>query len=236
MKYIDVRKDMSVKVTLHDNVTYTGKVLGMDSDCKAVCVEFENNKRSWFYEGNRVTSLASVEHLDGEVSNTSKSKVNKIPKFDKSLLDSDYFKEYFHTLVDKYREEYMPYGGIESIDVHSNGRIVIKDSYGNKGVSKCHRNDAFNIEVGLRLAFQRLVDDQSFIPKDGDSYFAVTYPMCDIVEVVYLDGEFTCLLDKTMGNCFRTKSGAEKHKEDVFKQFEKILEYSGGLANAESHK
>ena len=229
MKYVDVRKGMGVKVTLSDNVTYTGKVLGMDSDCKAVCVEFEN-KDSWFYEGDKVTSLASVEPLDGEVSNIS-SKVHKIPKFDKSLMDSDSFKEYFHTLVDKYREEYLPYDVIESIDVHSNGRIVIRDSSGNKGVSKCHRNDAFNIEVGLRLAFQRLVDSQTFIPRTGDTYYAVTYPTCDIVEAVYLDGELTCLLEKTMGNCFRTKSGAEKHKEEMVKKFEKILEYSGGLVN-----
>ena len=132
MKYVDVRKGMGVKVTLSDNVTYTGKVLGMDSDCKAVCVEFEN-KDSWFYEGDKVTSLASVEPLGEEVSSTPKSEVHKIPKFDKSLMDSDSFKEYFHTLVDKYREEYLPYDVIESIDVHSNGRIVIRDSSGNKG-------------------------------------------------------------------------------------------------------
>ena len=43
MKYIDVRKGMDVKVTLSDNVQYSGKVVGLDSDYKSVCVEFENN-------------------------------------------------------------------------------------------------------------------------------------------------------------------------------------------------
>lgn len=229
MKYIDVRKGMDVKVTLSDNVQYSGKVVGLDSDYKAVCIEFENNRRSWFYEGTKVTSLASVEPIDKESSSTSTKGCHKIPKFDKSLLDSEYFYRYFDTLVEKYKEEYIPCSEIECIDVYNDGRIVIKDSSGNKGMSKCHEDDSFNIEVGLKLAFQRLVDNQSFVPSSGDSYYTVTYPRGNIVEVVYLVGVFSCMLDRAMGNCFRTKQSAEMCKKDIIGKYKKVLEYSGGL-------
>lgn len=237
MKYIDVHNGMDVKVTLSDNVQYSGKVVGLDSDYKAVCIEFENNRRSWFYEGTKVTSLASVEPIGKESSSTSTKGCHKIPKFDKSLLDSEYFYRYFDTLVEKYKEEYIPCSEIECIDVHSDGRIVIKDSSGNKGMSKCHENDAFNIEVGLKLAFQRLVDNQSFVPSSGDSYYTVTYPRGNIVEVVYLVGVFSCMLDRAMGNCFRTKQSAEMCKKDIIGKYKKVLEYLGGLGrDDENHK
>lgn len=237
MKYIDVHNGMDVKVTLSDNVQYSGKVVGLDSDYKAVCIEFENNRRSWFYEGTKVTSLASVEPIDKESSSTSTKGCHKIPKFDKSLLNSEYFTGYFNTLVEKYKEEYIPCSEIECIDVHSDGRIVIIDSSGNKGMSKCHENDAFNIEVGLKLAFQRLVDNQSFVPSSGDSYYTVTYPRGNIVEVVYLVGVFSCMLDRAMGNCFRTKQSAEMCKKDIIRKYKKVLEYSGGLdKNDENRK
>lgn len=229
MKYIDVRKGMGVKVTLSDNVQYSGKVVGLDSDYKSVCVEFENNRRSWFYEGTKVTSLASVEPINNKESSKVTTEHHKIPKFDKSLLDSKYFKGYFDTLVEKYKEEYMPCSEIECIDIYNDGRIIIKDSSGNKGMSKCHENDAFNIEVGLKLAFQRLADNQSFVPSSGDSYYTVTYPRGNIVEVVYLVGVFSCMLDRAMGNCFRTKQSAEMYKKEIIRKYKKVLEYSGGL-------
>ena len=237
MKYIDVRKGMDVKVTLYDNVQYSGKVVGLDSDYKSVCIEFENNRRSWFYEGTKVTSLASVEPIDNKESSKVTTEHHKIPKFDKSLLESKYFKVYFDTLVEKYKKEYMPCSEIECIDIYSDGRIIIKDSTGNKGMSKCHESDAFNIEVGLKLAFQRLVDNQSFVPSSGDSYYTVTYPRGNIVEVVYLIGVFSCMLDRAMGNCFRTKQSAEMHKKEITRKYKKVLEFSGGLdRDDENHK
>ena len=237
MKYIDVRKGMDVKVTLSDNVQYSGKVVGLDSDYKSVCIEFDNNRRSWFYEGTKVTSLASVEPIDNKESSKVTTEHHKIPKFDKSLLESKYFKGYFDTLVEKYKKEYMPCSEIECIDIYSDGRIIIKDSTGNKGMSKCHEDDAFNIEVGLKLAFQRLVDNQSFVPSSGDSYYTVTYPRGNIVEVVYLIGVFSCMLDRAMGNCFRTKQSAEMHKKEITRKYKKVLEFSGGLdRDDENHK
>lgn len=68
-------------------------------------------------------------------------------------------------------------------------------------------------------------------------YYTVTYPRGNIVEVVYLIGVFSCMLDRAMGNCFRTKSGAEKHKKEITRKYKKVLEYSGGLdKDDEIHK
>ena len=59
---------------------------------------------------------------------------------------------------------------------------------GYRKVIKYCKSILMYVEEGLKLAFQRLVDNQSFAPSSGDSYYMVTYPRGNIVEVVYLVG------------------------------------------------
>lgn len=62
------------------------------------------------------------------------------------------------------------------IEIYSDGKAVVKavDKHGNVGEAKCNPSDVFSVEVGAKLAIERLstinVDDAVVVTDNGHSY------------------------------------------------------------------
>lgn len=85
----------------------------------------------------------------------------KTPKFDITLKDSTDFREYINEIFMREAEKAgLPMNTANSIKWFANGKIKVafvdddnKTNY--IGVAKCHPDDAFNPEIGIKLAIER---------------------------------------------------------------------------------
>lgn len=85
----------------------------------------------------------------------------KTPKFDIALKYSADFRKYINEIFLREAEKYeLPMNTANSIKWFANGKIQVtfvdddnKTNY--IGVAKCHPNDAFNPEIGIKLAIER---------------------------------------------------------------------------------
>lgn len=83
------------------------------------------------------------------------------PKFDIRQKDSADFQKYINEIFLREAEKYgLPMNTANSIKWSANGRIKVTFvDDGNKtnyiGVAKCHPDDAFNPEIGIKLAIER---------------------------------------------------------------------------------
>lgn len=98
--------------------------------------------------------------LVGLFGNLQKS-TKKPPKFDITLKDSTDFREYINEIFMREAEKAgLPMNTANSIKWFANGKIKVTFvDDGNKtnyiGVAKCHPDDAFNPEIGIKLAIER---------------------------------------------------------------------------------
>lgn len=85
----------------------------------------------------------------------------KTPKFDIALKYSADFRKYINEIFLREAEKYeLPMNTANSIKWFVNGKIqvtFVDDDNKTKyiGVAKCHPNDAFNPEIGIKLAIER---------------------------------------------------------------------------------
>lgn len=85
----------------------------------------------------------------------------KTPKFDVTQKDSAAFRDYINKIFMEEAEKYgLPMNTANSIKWSANGEIkvtFVDDDNKTKyiGVAKCHPNDAFNPEIGIKLAIER---------------------------------------------------------------------------------
>lgn len=162
-------------------------------------------------------------------------KSDKIPKFDINLIDSKEFQDYFKSVIAKYAKEPLPNGThITDVSIYQDGKIVMKDNKGNKGVSKCHHDDAFNLEIGVQLAGQRLAEKTLFVPEDGKEYYSILLSTGEPYKSTFYECIFDDLLNKAMGNCFRTEEEAEKNKDKIISRHKTILKYAERLAKGDN--
>lgn len=96
--------------------------------------------------------------LVGVFENLQKS-TKKPPKFDITLKDSTDFREYINEIFMREAEKAgLPMNTANSIKWSANGKIkvtFVDDDATYVGVAKCHPNDAFNPEIGIKLAIER---------------------------------------------------------------------------------
>lgn len=120
--------------------------------------------------------------LVGVFGNLQKSP-KKTPKFDATLSDSPSFRDYINGILELEADRAgMLTGGLWPVKCYPNGTIKVwyTDDDGEtvyKGKAKCHPNDAFNPEIGIKLAVQRIAEklNKPFIPKFGESYYYISY-------------------------------------------------------------
>lgn len=114
-------------------------------------------------------------------------RTQKPPKFDGSLQLSPDFKSYLTTVLDRALAD----EGIDSQDLVKHGELAVKIKANGLikvgaqrdgrikilGTAKCHPDDAFNLETGVRLAVHRMVQaaDKPFERVADNVYYFVDY-------------------------------------------------------------
>lgn len=167
--------------------------------------------------------------LVGVFGNLQKS-TKKPPKFDITLKDSTDFREYINEIFMREAEKAgLPMNTANSIKWSANGKIKVTFvDDGNKtsyiGVAKCHPNDAFNPEIGIKLAIERAAQAMHapFIPKFGESYYYISYN--GEIKVGLYNNALVDWLCVAMGNCFRNDKQAIANKTVIVKRIEKATE------------
>ena len=151
----------------------------------------------------------------------------KPPKFDIRQKESADFRNYINEIFLREAEKYgLPMNKANSIKWTARGTIVVTfvddDSKTNYiGVAKCHPNDAFNPEVGIKLAVERAAQAMKapFVPEDGEAYYYV-----DDENLIYSTINHhtnTDILNIALGNCFRKHKEAHANKEAIRKRMER---------------
>lgn len=154
----------------------------------------------------------------------------KSPKFDVALYDSFLFRDYLNHIAAKEAAKVgLLTAGVDKIKCYPNGTIKVwytdedgETSY--KGKAKCHPNDAFNPEIGVKLAVQRIVEklNKPFIPTDGEAYFYV-----DDNNSVYSTVNHNAnvdVLNIAVGNCFKSRGRAFSNIFAIAKRIERATE------------
>lgn len=227
MKFEDAKVGMKVYIN-HPRVNYKeGVITAIKTSERAIFVEPIKHKQgdsAWFWEGNYIYSLDNLTRVN-----------NKVPKFDTDLVNSKEFHSYLNSVSNKYEKEFLPKGVyLTDVSIHENGRIVVKDNKGNKGISKCHPDDVFNLEIGLKLAVQRLAEKAIFVPKDGKDYYSILLPTGEPCKSMYCECIFSDMLNKAMGNCFRTFEEAKKNTDKIMSRHNAILKYAELIAKEDN--
>lgn len=152
----------------------------------------------------------------------------KPPKFDVALYNSHHFSNYMERVAEEEaaKVELIFIGGSDKVKCYPNGTIKVwyKSEDGEtvyKGKAKCHPNDAFNPEIGIKLAVQRIVEklNQPFIPKENETYYYVDDKNLIYSTINHNTNKDT--LNIVVGNCFRKRKEALSHKDAIMKRLEK---------------
>lgn len=164
------------------------------------------------------------------VEKTCQKKAEKPPKFDITLKDSKDFREYINEIFMREAEKYgLPMNTANSIKWSANGKIKIafvdddnKTNY--IGVAKCHPDDAFNPEIGIKMAIERAAQAMHapFVPEDGEAYYYV-----DDENLIYSTINHNSnkdALNIAVGNCFRKYKEAEANAAVIMKRIKKAAE------------
>ena len=161
---------------------------------------------------------------------TCQKKAEKPPKFDITLKDSTDFREYINEIFMREAEKAgLPINTANSIKWSANGRIKVtfvdddnKTNY--IGVAKCHPNDAFNPEVGIKLAIERAAQAMHapFIPGYNEHYYCVGNK--DTIYSTVNRNEAADALCIALGNSFRTYNQAKANAGVIIKRIERATE------------
>lgn len=154
----------------------------------------------------------------------------KSPKFDVALYDSFLFRDYLNHIAAKEAAKVGLFtAGVDKVNCYPNGTIKVwyTDEDGEtvyKGKAKCHQNDAFNPEIGIKLAVQRIAEkvNKPFVPTDGETYFYV-----DDEDTIYSTINHNTnrdILNIAVGNCFKNYERALSNKDAITKRIEKAAE------------
>lgn len=150
----------------------------------------------------------------------------KTPKFDATLPDSPNFRDYINGILELEADRAgISPSGLGQVKCYPNGTIKIwyTDDDGEtvyKGKAKCHQNDAFNPEIGIKLAVQRIAEkiNKPFVPANDEAYYYV-----DDENLIYSTINHNTnkdALNIAIGNCFRTYNLARANAGVIMKRIE----------------
>lgn len=150
------------------------------------------------------------------------------PKFDLRQKYSADFRKYINEIFLREAEKYeLPINTANSIKWFENGKIqvtFVDDDATYVGVAKCHPNDAFNPEIGIKLAIGRAAQKmrKPFTPREGQAYCYVDEN--GVVRGTGFLGSFDSQLKVAMGNCFKTKAQARANVGRMMKRQKRAIE------------
>lgn len=159
---------------------------------------------------------------------TCQKKAEKPPKFDITLKDSTDFREYINEIFMREAEKAgLPMNTANSIKWSTNGKIkvtFVDNDTTYVGVAKCHPNDAFNPEIGIKLAIERAAQAMHvpFVPEDGEAYYYVDDEnlICSTIN----HNTNRDILNIAVGNCFKSYERALSNKGAITKHIERAAE------------
>lgn len=177
-----------------------------------------------------VLGLSCEKNFGFFTEDNSETNAYKSPKFDGTLSDSPSFRDYINGILELEADRAgMLTGGLGPVKCYPNGTIKVwyTDDDGEtvyKGKAKCHQNDAFNPEIGIKLAVQRIAEklNKPFIPTDGETYYYV-----DDEDTVYSTINHNTnrdILNIAVGNCFKSYERALSNKGAITKHIERAAE------------
>lgn len=154
--------------------------------------------------------------------------IGKPPKFDIRQKDSAAFRNYINKIFMEEAEKYgLPMNKANSIKWFTNGKIKVtfvdddnKTNY--MGRAKCHPNDAFNPEIGIKLAIERAAQAMHapFVPEENEAYYYV-----DDENRIYSTinhNTNTDILNIAVRNCFKSRTKAHSNKDVITKRIAKV--------------
>lgn len=158
------------------------------------------------------------------------SDISKMPKFDITLKDSAAFRDYINKIFMEETKKYgLPMNTANSIKWTARGTIVVTfvdDDNKTKyiGWAKCHPNDAFNPEIGIKLAIERAAQAMNapFVPAKGESYYYVDADNLSYSTINHNTNKD--VLNIAVGNCFKKRKEAYANKEKIMKRIERAAE------------
>ena len=158
------------------------------------------------------------------------SDMSRTPKFDLTQKDSADFRNYINKIFMEEAEKYgLPMSTANSIKWSANGEIKVtfvdddnKTNY--MGRAKCHTNDAFNPEIGIKLAIERAAQAMHapFIPGYNEHYYCVGNK--DTIYSTVNRNEAADALCIALGNSFRTYNQAKANAGVIIKRIERATE------------
>lgn len=174
--------------------------------------------------------------LVGVFENLQKSTKEPI-KFDLRQKYSADFRKYINEIFLREAEKYeLPMNTANSIKWFENGKIkvtFVDNDMTYVGVAKCHPDDAFNPEIGVKLAIERAAQNmrKPFTPREGQAYCYVDEN--GVVRGTGFLGSFDSQLKVAMGNCFKTKAQARANVGRMMKRQERAIELLKTLRDEE---
>lgn len=156
--------------------------------------------------------------------------LEKAPKFDIRQKDSADFRKYINEIFLREAEKYgLPMNTANSIKWTARGTIVVTfvdddDKMNYIGVAKCHPDDAFNPEVGIKLAIERAAQAMKtpFVPEENETYYYVGNK--DAIYSTVNRNEAADALCIALGNSFRTYNQAKANAGVIIKRIERATE------------
>lgn len=176
---------------------------------------------------NRTFQFFAKYPLVGEFENLQNS-TKKLPKFDVRQKDSVAFRNYINKIFMEEAEKYgLPMNTANSIKWTARGTIVVTfvddDSKTNYvGRAKCHTDDAFNPEIGIKLAIERAAQAMKtpFVPEENETYY-----YADDENRIYSTinhNTNTDILNIAVRNCFKSRTKAHSNKDVITKRIAKV--------------
>lgn len=149
------------------------------------------------------------------------------PKFDVTQKDSADFQKYINEIFMREAEKYgLPMSTDNSIKWYANGEIKVTfvddDSKMNYiGAAKCHPDDAFNPEIGIKLAIERAAQAMKvpFVPEENETYYYVDDEDTICSTINYNTNRD--ILNISVGNCFKNYERALSNKGAITKRIER---------------
>lgn len=177
---------------------------------------------------NNCLEVSGVSHTFGNlISYPGINKAQKLPKFDVRQKDSADFRKYINEIFMREAEKYgLPMNTANSIKWSANGEIKVtfvdddnKTNY--VGIAKCHPDDAFNPEIGIKLAVERAAQAMHapFIPKENEAYYYVGDENRVYSTINHNTNQD--ILNIAVRNCFKSRTKAHSNKDVITKRIAK---------------
>lgn len=234
MKIEDCKVGMKVKVVKNtlDNDTILGAkgvISGINKWSKDVRLYFLSNVNKFWTDDRGYKAWYVFPDCIEPIKNETKLST----KYVQRLLSSKYVDEKLRELALEYNIPYTPI----TMDISEDGRVdICFENY--RATAKCHPDDKFDINKGMKIAFERLATKMGITlgwrPKNRDTYFfvgLVTNESCKykIYKGIMIDDYYYDELNIIIGNCFKTEAEAERNKEKMVERYKKILDYARSL-------